>query len=90
MSDRFRLAAHAYRTYGVIYWIGGFYLIWHGVGVRGGRIVESGVVWINQIHVLSPKVPMGGMKQSGFGIENGLLGLSHYCNLQTVVQKRDD
>ena len=42
MTDRFRLAAHAYRTYGVVYWIGGFYLIWHGVGVRGGRIVESG------------------------------------------------
>jgi len=46
VTDRFRLAAHAYRTYGVVYWIGGFYLIWHGVGVRGGRIVESGVVWI--------------------------------------------
>ncbi|UUZ68807.1 aldehyde dehydrogenase family protein [Polaromonas sp. P2-4] len=24
-----------------------------------GRRIESGVVWINQIHVLSPKVPMG-------------------------------
>ena len=46
MMDRFRLAAHAYRTYGVIYWIGGFYLIWHGVGVRGGRTADSGVVWI--------------------------------------------
>ena len=46
MTDRFRLAAHAYRIYGVVYWIGGFYLILHGVGVRGGRIVESGAIWI--------------------------------------------
>ena len=44
--DRFRLAAHAYRTYGVIYWIGGFYLAMHGIGVRGGRMMQSGVVWI--------------------------------------------
>ena len=33
--DGYRLAARAYRTYGVIYWIGGFYLAMHGVGVRG-------------------------------------------------------
>jgi len=61
VMDRFRLAAHAYRTYGVVYWIGGFYLIWHGVGVRGGRIVESGVVWVvlglvfNRGHPVSPR-----------------------------------
>ncbi len=44
--DPFHLAAHAYRTYGVIYWIGGFYLALHGVGVRGGRLMQAGVVWI--------------------------------------------
>jgi hypothetical protein len=46
LMDPFRLAAHAYRAYGVIYWIGGFYLALHGIGVRGGRMVQSGVVWI--------------------------------------------
>jgi hypothetical protein len=44
--DPFRLAAHAYRIYGVIYWIGGFYLAMHGVGIRGGRMLPSGLVWI--------------------------------------------
>jgi len=44
--DPFRLAAHAYRIYGVIYWIGGFYLAMHGVGIRGGRMMQSGLVWI--------------------------------------------
>jgi len=44
--DSFRLAARAYLVYGVIYWIGGFYLVMHGVGVRGGRMMQPGVVWI--------------------------------------------
>ena len=46
VTDSFRLAARAYLTYGVIYWIGGFYLAMHGIGVRGGRPMQSGVVWL--------------------------------------------
>jgi hypothetical protein len=44
--DRFRLAARAYLAYGIIYWLGGFYLATQGVGVRGGRAMQAGVVWI--------------------------------------------
>ena len=46
MRDRFDLAARAYLTYGVVYWLGGVYLAAHGVGVRGGRMMQPGVVWI--------------------------------------------
>ena len=46
MSDPFRLAARAYLAYGIVYWVGGVYLAWHGVGVRGGRMMQAGVVWI--------------------------------------------
>lgn len=46
MRDRFDVAARAYLTYGVIYWIGGVYLAAHGVGVRGERMMQPGVVWI--------------------------------------------
>ena len=46
MTDPFRLAARAYLAYGVVYWIGGVYLAWHGVGVRGGRMMQAGVAWI--------------------------------------------
>ncbi|OLC13653.1 MAG: hypothetical protein AUH29_12595 [Candidatus Rokubacteria bacterium 13_1_40CM_69_27] len=35
-TDRFRLAARAYFAYGVVYWVGGVYLLAHGVGVAGG------------------------------------------------------
>lgn len=44
--DRFRLAARAYLVYGVVYWLGGFYLATQGVGVRGERVMQAGVVWI--------------------------------------------
>lgn len=44
--DPFRLAARAYLLYGVVYWLGGFYLATQGVGVRGGRMMQAGVVWI--------------------------------------------
>ena len=44
--DRYRLASRAYLIYGVIYWLGGAYLATQGVGVRGGRVMQAGVVWI--------------------------------------------
>lgn len=47
MDDRFRAAARAYFVYGVVYWIGGAYLAWHGVGVRaGGSIAWRGMIWV--------------------------------------------
>ena len=46
LMDRFRLAARAYLVYGVVYWLGGFYLATQGVGVRGGRMMQAGVAWI--------------------------------------------
>jgi hypothetical protein len=46
VRDRYQVAARAYRIYGVIYWIGGFYLAMHGIGVRGGRVLQSGVLWL--------------------------------------------
>lgn len=48
------------------------------------RRLETGTVWINHIHVMSPDVPFGGHKQSGVGVENALDGLLEYTNTQTV------
>jgi hypothetical protein len=56
--DRFRAAARAYFVYGVVYWIGGVYLAWHGVGVRAGPSVAwRGVAWILVGLVLVVLVP---------------------------------
>jgi hypothetical protein len=55
--DRFRLAARAYLVYGVIYWLGGFYLALQGVGVRGDRTMQPGVAWIVLGLVLVVAIP---------------------------------
>jgi hypothetical protein len=46
-GGRFRDAARAYLVYGVVYWVGGAYAAYHGIGVRAeGRIDWRGMVWI--------------------------------------------
>ncbi len=51
--------------------------------------METGTVWINEIHSFSPHIAFGGHKQSGIGIENALDGLSEYTNSQTIVVRDD-
>ena len=55
--DPFGLAARAYLVYGVIYWLGGSYLATQGVGVRGDRMMQPGVVWILLGLVLVGAIP---------------------------------
>jgi hypothetical protein len=55
--DPFRVAARAYLVYGVIYWLGGLYLATQGVGVRGDRTMQPGVVWILLGLVLVGAIP---------------------------------
>lgn len=50
--------------------------------------LNTGTVWVNQIHTLKPGKPMAGHKQSGIGIENGADGLLEYTALRTVSSKR--
>jgi len=42
--DSFQIAARAYFVYGLVYLIGGLYLVSHGVGARGSR-VTAGFEW---------------------------------------------
>jgi hypothetical protein len=44
-GDRFRDAARAYLVYGIVYWIGGVWLAFQGVGVRGDA-AGRGLVWL--------------------------------------------
>jgi len=46
--------------------------------------LRTGTVWINEYHLLSPKYPFGGYKQSGIGREHGLLGLHEYTEVKHV------
>lgn len=42
------------------------------------RRLRTGTVWINDHHILNPRAPFGGYKQSGIGREMGRAGLAEY------------
>lgn len=46
--------------------------------------METGTVWINQNLQMTPRTPLAGAKQSGFGAENGLYGLAEFTQLKAV------
>ncbi|MPZ88875.1 MAG: aldehyde dehydrogenase family protein [Nitriliruptorales bacterium] len=46
--------------------------------------LRTGTVWVNDYHLLSPKYPFGGFKQSGVGREHGYLGLLEYTEPKHV------
>lgn len=61
--------------------------VWTKDYAQGQKIAErlqAGTVWVNQIHALSPHVPLAGHKQSGLGVENSLDGLLEYTVTQTI------
>ncbi|HEX7872314.1 MAG TPA: aldehyde dehydrogenase family protein [Sphingobium sp.] len=47
--------------------------------------LDCATSWVNTIMDAPPDQPMGGHKQSGFGVENGLMGLLEYMSVQSRV-----
>ena len=45
----------------------------------------SGTVWINTYRAFHPTVPFGGVRESGFGLENGFAAVSMYTRRKAVV-----
>lgn len=50
-----------------------------------GAGIEAGMVWINRHGGSEADVPFGGMKQSGIGREQGLIGLHGYMEAQAFT-----
>jgi aldehyde dehydrogenase (NAD+) len=46
--------------------------------------MRTGTVWINDYHLISPKYPFGGYKQSGLGREHGVQGFLEYFETKHV------
>jgi acyl-CoA reductase-like NAD-dependent aldehyde dehydrogenase len=47
--------------------------------------IEAGTVWINKHGAVDPRVPFGGVKQSGYGLEFGVEGLKHLGAPQVIT-----
>jgi aldehyde dehydrogenase (NAD+) len=48
------------------------------------KSIPAGTVWVNTFAELSLNAPFGGYKQSGFGRDYGMTGLSKYMNTKTI------
>lgn len=51
---------------------------------RVAKRLQAGTRWVNRHAVLNPMVPMGGVKQSGLGIEFSEEGLREYTTVQVL------
>jgi len=54
---------------------------------KGIKELNAGIIWVNQHTKVLPELPFGGVKESGFGRENGYQCLNDYLETKTVVLK---
>ncbi|MDQ0315409.1 betaine-aldehyde dehydrogenase [Amorphus orientalis] len=51
---------------------------------RVAGALEAGICWINAYNLTPVEAPFGGVKQSGFGRENGRAAMEFYSQLKTI------
>jgi phenylacetaldehyde dehydrogenase len=51
---------------------------------RLSRQIKAGTIWINTHSMFDASLPIGGMKQSGYGRESGQLAMDNYLEWKTI------
>lgn len=61
--------------------------VWSADTARAVRVADqlrTGTVWINDWHMINPRYPFGGYKQSGLGREHGEIGYNEYREVKHI------
>ncbi|MBN2806848.1 MAG: aldehyde dehydrogenase family protein, partial [Prolixibacteraceae bacterium] len=64
--------------------------IWTNNVERGERIahqIEAGAIFINGLVKSDPRLPFGGIKNSGYGRELSHYGIKEFCNIKSIWVK---
>jgi acyl-CoA reductase-like NAD-dependent aldehyde dehydrogenase len=64
--------------------VGGVWTSSIGRMFRMAKALDVGVVWGNTYRTYSPMVPVGGMKHSGIGRENGIEAVHEFLETKSV------
>ena len=65
--------------------------IWTRNVTKGERLtkqLQAGSVFVNECVQSDPRLPFGGIKNSGFGRELSCFGIKEFVNIQTIYMKK--
>lgn len=66
-------------------------IIWTSDVARGVEVasrIQTGTIWVNQSLAVPFDIPIGGAKQSGIGIQNGIDGIKDFTQRRVVNAKK--